>query len=172
MGVTPGLLSQIEHGAANPSVETLFKLAECLQTSTDSFFRHDGVGVGAAAMVPVGARERIQLAGGVVWERLTPTDEHDFEFLEVIYPPGAASGPQLQAHSGRDYMLVLEGKLDLMVGSTLHHLGRGDSFAWDASLPHRLSNPGFTAAKLIVVVLDRRGGFALHNESKQDPKGV
>jgi transcriptional regulator with XRE-family HTH domain len=159
-GVTAGLLSQIEHGAANPSVETLFRLAQCLGTSTDSFFADDSTVPTAAAMVRRESRERIELAGGVIWERLTPTDEHDFEFIEVTYPPGAVSGAAPQVHVGRDYVLMVEGALDVMVGSTVYTLRTGDSFAWDASLPHLLRNSGFVAARLIVVVLDRRSRFA------------
>jgi transcriptional regulator with XRE-family HTH domain len=153
--ITASMLSQIERGNANPSVGTLFRLAEALETSTDSFF---DMGEGPALPNPVvrrGSRAQISLSGGITWERLTPTDEHDFEFMETIYPPGASSSTEMLRHSGRDYGVVLQGMLDVTVGFTTHRLGPGDSIAFDASIPHKLSNPGPEPARTIWVVLDR-----------------
>jgi transcriptional regulator with XRE-family HTH domain len=156
VGVTPSLLSQMERGSVNPSVMTLFRLAECLNTTTDYFF-----GNGQAEPTPVGPvvhrgiRARIELSGGITWERLTPTDEHDFEFMECVYPPGATSAPEAQRHPGRDYGILLEGTLDIAVGFATYHLEPGDSIAFDASLPHRLTNPGSVPARTIWVVLER-----------------
>jgi transcriptional regulator with XRE-family HTH domain len=155
VGITASMLSQIERGNANPSVGTLFRLAAALETTTDSFF---DTGDGPAAPSPVvrgGDRAQIVLSGGIIWERLTPTDEHDFEFMETVYPPGASSSTERLRHPGRDYGVVLEGTLEVTVGFTTHRLGPGDSIAFDASLPHLLSNPGPEPARTIWVVLDR-----------------
>jgi quercetin dioxygenase-like cupin family protein len=148
------MLSQMERGTVNPSVGTLFRLAECLNTTTDSFFQPDG-NPATDVVVRKESRARIELSGGIAWERLTPTDEHDFEFMETEYPPGAVSAPEMLRHPGRDYGVVLEGTLEVQVGFTTHRLGPGDSIAFDASLPHRLSNPGPDTARTIWVVLER-----------------
>ena len=39
VGVTPSLISQIEHGLSRPSVSTLFALAQTLDVPVDAFFR-------------------------------------------------------------------------------------------------------------------------------------
>jgi transcriptional regulator with XRE-family HTH domain len=39
VGVTPSLISQIEHGQSRPSVSTLFALAQALNVPVDAFFR-------------------------------------------------------------------------------------------------------------------------------------
>ncbi|HZS94199.1 MAG TPA: cupin domain-containing protein [Chloroflexota bacterium] len=153
-GITPSMLSQIERGSVNPSVGTLFRLAEALQTSTDYFFGEDEPAPNNFVVKPAD-RARIELSGGIVWERLTPTDEHDFEFIETIYPPGAVSAPEMSQHTGRDYGVILEGRLDITVGFTTYRLEAGESIAFDASLPHSLANPGPGVAKTIWVVLDR-----------------
>ncbi len=159
ISVTPSMLSQIERGTVNPSVGTLFRLAEALGTTTDFFFQPgDAVEVNGAShevVVDESGRARIALSGGIVWERLTPTDEHGFEFMHTIYPPGAVSAPELMRHPGRDYGVLLQGILDVTVGFTTYRLKPGDSIAFDASMPHRLSNPGPDEAQTIWVVLDR-----------------
>lgn len=153
--ITASMLSQIERGNANPSVGTLFRLAEALETSTDSFFETGGSSSAPTPVVRRGNRAQIVLSGGITWERLTPTDEHDFEFMETNYPPGAVSSAEMLRHAGRDYGVVLEGILDVTVGFTTHRLHPGDSIAFDASIPHLLSNPGPDPARTIWVVLDR-----------------
>jgi quercetin dioxygenase-like cupin family protein len=75
--------------------------------------------------------------------------------METEYPPGAVSAPEMLRHPGRDYGVVLEGTLEVQVGFTTHRLGPGDSIAFDASMPHRLSNPGPGTARTIWVVLER-----------------
>jgi transcriptional regulator with XRE-family HTH domain len=156
VGVTPSLLSQLERGTVNPSVVTLFQLAEALGTSTDYFFGEGKVsGRHPGPLVHRDERARIVLSGGITWERLTPTDEHDFEFMQCTYPPGTSSAQEMQRHPGRDYGVLVEGRLDIEVGFATYHLEPGDSIAFDASLPHRLSNPGTVAARTIWVVLDR-----------------
>ncbi len=152
--ITASMLSQIERGNANPSVGTLFRLAAALETTTDSFFQTEE----PAAPSPVVRRDgraHIGLSGGITWERLTPADEHDFEFMETVYPPGAVSSTEMLRHPGRDYGVVLEGILDVTVGFATHRLLPGDSIAFDASVPHLLSNPGPDPARTIWVVLDR-----------------
>jgi transcriptional regulator with XRE-family HTH domain len=156
VGVTASLLSQMERGTVNPSVFTLFRLAESLETTTDYFFGNRSTNEPVSSpLVRRHERARIDLAGGISWERLTPTDEHDFEFMTCVYPPGAVSDSEMQRHPGRDYGILLEGELDIEVGFTVHHLEPGDSIAFDASLPHRLTNPGQVPARTVWVVLER-----------------
>lgn len=154
VGITPSMLSQIERGIASPSVGTLFRLADGLRTPTDFFFRDERAAFPSPAVLRE-ERARIELSGGIIWERLTPTDEHDFEFMQTVYPPGAASASEMLRHPGRDYGVLLEGILDVTVGFSVHRLRPGDSIAFDASLPHRLHNPGPEIARTIWVVLDR-----------------
>jgi transcriptional regulator with XRE-family HTH domain len=154
--ITPSMLSQLERGTTKPSVGTLFRLAAALETTTDSFFESgDDRTPQRGPVVRQQQRSCLQLSDGIVWERLTPTDEHDFEFMETVYPPGAASSAELLRHPGRDYGVLLEGVLDVTVGFAKYRLRPGDSIAFDASVPHQLSNPGPDVARTIWVVLDR-----------------
>lgn len=156
VGVTASLLSQMERGGVNPSVMTLFRLAEALGSTTDYFFGEDRASGRAPEPVVRGSdRARIQLSGGITWERLTPTDEHDFEFMQCMYPPGATSAVEMLRHPGRDYGILVEGQLDVEVGFRTYRLSPGDSIAFDASLPHRLTNRGDVPARTIWVVLER-----------------
>lgn len=92
-----------------------------------------------------GSRRCIDLAGGVRWERLTPASDPYVDFLQVIYEPRGGHASQSQSmralrHDGREYGLVLDGRLRADVGFETYELGPGDSLTFDSSTPHAYSN--------------------------------
>lgn len=87
-------------------------------------------------------REVIPLASGIRWERLTPRPDPNVDFLDVVYEPGGRSSESDQAvrHGGREYLRVLEGEIEAVIGFETVHLGVGDSLAFDPSIPHQYRN--------------------------------
>jgi transcriptional regulator with XRE-family HTH domain len=163
IGVTASLLSQIETGQVNPSVDTLFGLTEGLGVPMCYFFedeehvsRQGQVRQQSSSLIVHSAsRQQLQLAWGVSWESLLPVEEEDLEFMKIVYPPGAVSADIAQRHGGRDYFLVLSGVLTLLLGFSEYQLGPGDSVAFDGTLPHQLRNEGTEPVEAVVVVLQR-----------------
>lgn len=99
-------------------------------------------------------RAIIELMGGVIWSRLTPHEEHGIEFLEVYYEVDGSSGPARSRHSGREFGLVLEGKLKLELGFEEYLLEEGDSAIFNSAIPHRLSNVGDVPMRAVWVNID------------------
>ena len=73
------------------------------------------------------ARRVIELESGVRWERLTTWNDRDVDFLYTIYEVGGASSPEgkLVRHSGREFGIVLSGRLGVTVGFEEHVLDAG-----------------------------------------------
>jgi transcriptional regulator with XRE-family HTH domain len=185
--VSPSLLSQIENGRANPSVMTLYNVAEALSVSVTYFFPDSETEPQAsplqlpdttaselradyesafdvlertASKSPVitsTSRLAIELRGGVRWERLTAFEEDNIQFLEIQYQPGASSGSTMSHHSGREFGLVLAGELKLELGFEHYNLTPGDSIIFDSVTPHRLSNEGTKVVRAIWIVMNERG---------------
>jgi transcriptional regulator with XRE-family HTH domain len=180
VGVTGSLISQIERGRARPSISTLFLLGEALDVSLDAFFRDDeaaqalaprrGAPHGRAAgrrapdelappttrdrfLVRAGVRASLEIQGGVRWERLTPENLDEGEFLEAVYAPGSESSPELYRHPGSEWVFILEGILEITVGFTVYRLEPGDSLCFPSSLPHRYVNPTDRPTRAISVNL-------------------
>lgn len=165
VGVSPSLVSQIELDRVNPSVSTLYALVtELGMTMSDVF----GDGQSAARIVRErsgmdglvegpGTRSVVNLASGVRWERLTPQNDPDVEFLYVVYPVGAESCPEdaLVRHGGREYGYVESGTLGVRVAFDEYELGAGASIAFDSSSPHRLWTIGGEPVHAIWVVIGR-----------------
>lgn len=102
-------------------------------------------------------RPAISLATGVSWERLTADDDPEVEFLEMVYDVGGTSCREdtLMRHRGREYLVVIEGRLGIDVGGTVHELAVGDSIVFDATAPHRLWAVGETPLRVITAVIGR-----------------
>jgi transcriptional regulator with XRE-family HTH domain len=101
------------------------------------------------------ARGRIELMGGVTWERLTPSREENIEFMEIRYEVGANSGAKMSRHNGREFGLILEGELTVELGFESYVLHAGDSITFDSIVPHRMINSGSVPVQAVWVVLDR-----------------
>jgi transcriptional regulator with XRE-family HTH domain len=165
LGVSPSLISQIERGRANPSVSTLYQIVAELDVSLDELLFEDRRPPGATAdAAPVAGpvlrgkeRQRIRLASGVIWERLTTISEPGVEFLYVIYEVGGASSPEdaFQRHSGHEWGYVLSGTLQVTVGFRQYVLEPGDSLSLESTSPHRLANVGDTPVHAIWFVQGR-----------------
>jgi transcriptional regulator with XRE-family HTH domain/mannose-6-phosphate isomerase-like protein (cupin superfamily) len=122
VGVSPSLISQIEHGKATPSVATLYAIVSELGISLDELFFDEPRGAAAVATpIPEEAprmdpgnerlpsshwqapsegpvlradnRLSLTLATGVRWERLTASHDPGVEFLYCTYPVGGESAP-------------------------------------------------------------------------------
>ncbi|EHN10720.1 transcriptional regulator XRE family with cupin sensor [Patulibacter medicamentivorans] len=168
IGVSPSMVSMIENGRTNPSVGTLLAIVGVLDTSLDALFSPTAEETalapprttsGDGPVLRAGDRPTIELASGVHWERLTPTEEGGVSFMHVRYDVGGASCPPdaLLRHPGRDYVVLIEGRLGVKVGFEDYELHPGDSIVFDATTPHRLWTIGDQPAIAVVVVIGRSG---------------
>ena len=179
LSVSPSLISQIETGRANPSVSTLYAIADELDVSLDELLFNDRRAaepiepepaaisreevLSGGTMTPTdpvqraGTRHNIRLASGVRWERLTTLSEPGVEFLHVIYEVGGASSPEdaYQRHPGHEWGYVLSGRLQVRIGFDEYVLEPGDAISINSSIPHRLATIGDEPAHAIWFVLGR-----------------
>lgn len=171
VNVSPSFVSQIENGKSQPSVATLYAFSRRLNVSVDELFEgtstEDGalagesVAAGSVITDPASAwipteyanpisvvhprhRSRLNMAAGVVWERLAATPEHAVSFMKIVYAPGASSADTevLSQHAGYEYGYVTEGQLEVTVGNEVFLLHEGESLGFDSSIPHMFRNPG------------------------------
>ncbi|MGE5272871.1 MAG: helix-turn-helix domain-containing protein [Verrucomicrobiota bacterium] len=166
IGVSASLVSQIERDRVNPSVSTLYALARELGLTMGDLFDTEGSPPGRRrppeAPLPVVVPERrsvINLASGILWERLTPEREPTVEFLRVTYDVGSESCPadSLVTHSGREYAYVISGRLGVRIDFDEYCVEPGSSITFDASSPHRLWAVGDEPVVAIWVVVGRQG---------------
>jgi transcriptional regulator with XRE-family HTH domain len=174
IGVSPGLVSQIERGTVTPSVGTLYNMASQLGIVLDDLFvtsasrnspnssqsSHAGriVSTSVDLIQRPGKRDLITLAGGVTWERLTAGADKDLDFMIVVYEPGAESCPKdaLTRHPAKAYVYELSGRLGIRLGFDEMVLQPGESISFDAQVPHRFWAVGKEPSKSIWSVIHHK----------------
>lgn len=176
-GCSASLVSQVERGVTTPSAGVVYSLANELGISLDFLFGagdveqrgtapHPGARPwgrpsgtdGAGIMQRAGDRNTIELSTGVRWERLTPTHDSRVDFIEIVYEPGGQSSENGRAlrHDGREYLYVLQGELEAVVGFETLRLVEGDSMAFDPATPHHYRNPTDATVRVLSVVVHDR----------------
>ncbi len=140
--ISAGMISQIERGMANPSFNTISKLASALGLHLGIFFQE----VPTAAPNPVvRKRDRRRLTvpdPNFLYELLIPDLDHSLEFVWVESAPGSSTEESPFMHKGEECGLVLQGTLEVHVGSDSYLLQSGDSIIFDSNIPHWYRNPG------------------------------
>lgn len=181
LGVSASLISQVETGKTQPSVQTLYAMATHLDLSLDELL---GVAAGAGRAnavtdrvehTPVNVQRGednpiLEMENGVRWERLASQSGSPADAILVTYEPGASSSIEgkLMRHRGVEYAYILEGELTLQLEFDVHRLGPGDSLQFDSIRPHLYTNEGTVPAKGLWFVIGRREG----NESMPDAPGA
>jgi transcriptional regulator with XRE-family HTH domain len=191
LGVSASLISQIETGKTEPSINTLFAIVSELELSVNEIVFEpresapetaSGARDGAAREEPRAAeapeppdspvqrgtsRTSISLESGVTWERLTAQPDHNVDFLLLRYPPGSESTPphSLMRHNGTEYGYVLRGRLQVSIGFDTYEIGPGDSIAFDCTQPHRFATVGEEAVEAVWFVLGRRNALSVDDSS-------
>ena len=171
VGISPSALSQIETGKSRPSVSTLYAIVSALDLSMDGLFpprERAGAdpqpalssrmsGPSTEPFIQRAAdRGALDFTSGVQWERLSAPGDF-VELLWITYGPGAASGNsgQFMRHAGREYGVVISGRLGVSIGFESYELGAGDAISFQSSVPHHLGALGDEPAVAVWFLLER-----------------
>jgi len=194
LGVSASLISQIETGKTEPSINTLFAMVSELELPVNEIVfdsardivtpsgavrsgqrdGHDSTSAvyggadGPASPVQRGHNRRsINLESGVSWQRLTAQPDHNVDFLLLRYPPGSESTPpdSLMRHNGTEYGYLLAGRLQVSIGFDTYEIGPGDSIAFDCTQPHRFATVGDETVEAVWFVVGRRSTAAVDDSS-------
>ena len=161
-GVSLSHLSGIERGTSNPSMEALHAISKALSVSTDWFFaRRPGGGPMERAYIVRGANRRNlnslyqQSAQEIGYtDRLLSSSIGGRFYMGIAhYAPGAERPDEpLLAHGGEEHGVVIEGELEMQLGDELIILRAGDSYSFDARIPHHGRNRTNESAVLVWAV--------------------
>lgn len=134
-GLSKGLLSQVERGISQPSLETLWKITKALDTSIVHFF--EDVSHSQVHVVKRDERSKIVFPSisGTCYV-LGHTDHTRLRMLEIILQPGETMRDEFPGREGEQCLVVTMGELFFQVGEDEYTLQAGDSVFFDSSLSH------------------------------------
>lgn len=151
VGVTAAMASQIERGVTNPSMSTLVRIAAALKVSISQLFE---VSSPEGIVVRAADRRTIQYPHLEITDEVISSDPTGrLQVLEARIGPGRSSGSDLTAHGAEvEWVIVLEGAIDMLVGGTSYELRAGDTLTFQGDLPHGFVNPTSEYARVIWVM--------------------
>ena len=141
-GVTNSTISMIEKNSVSPSISSLRKVLSGIPMSMVEFFSVE-LEPESPTQIVYKAHELIDISDGAVTMKLVGNGRPSraIAFLNEIYPPGADTGEETG--------ILLEGRLELVVGNEIFILEEGDSYYFESTRPHRFRNPFNQPARLI-----------------------
>ncbi len=71
-------------------------------------------------------------------------------FIEIL--PESAEGKKLSTHEGEEFIVVMEGTIEVIYGKETHRLSRGDSIYYNSVVPHCVSCIGEEKASIYAVL--------------------
>lgn len=140
VGITSGLISQVENGRTDPSLSTLRKIAKTLRVPTFYLLVNE-----PQVTMARSSADRLLLNtqdGGVQYEFISDPSDGQVEFTRVHVKPGYTSGDSMDAHPGRECALILQGKMRLQIEENYFDLGIMESITFDALRPHQWKSVG------------------------------
>ncbi len=138
--ITPSMLSQIEKGITNPSLQTLKLISLALNIPLFNFFLEDTNT--EELVVRANQRKKITFpeSGNVSYELLSPNLDGSLEFALMNLLPQTASSMELMAHKGEEIAFVMEGQVKLYLNDAVLLLNPGDSVKIPPYAKHKWEN--------------------------------
>jgi len=135
--LSPAFLSRIENGLSIPSIPTLQSIADALSVNIGFFFR-DG-DQQQYKITYSGNRSNIVTQKGYEIEILNEGMSNPFMEPAIVTSKSKEKGQEVElaVHEGQEFMYVLEGRLELVLGNKKYALKKGDAAYWNGSIPHK-----------------------------------
>ena len=147
--ITPSMLSQIERGLANPSIQTFKVLAKALDVPTFSFLLEE---TDTKDLVVRSTERKKMIVDNLSYELLSPDFTGTLATAIMNIPPNSSSSESLLEHRGEEVAFVLEGKIHVFLNEEEYVLHTGDSVKIPAYMKHKWVNPFTETATILFSV--------------------
>jgi len=148
-GFSQRYLKEIEEGITIPPVSAVIQIAKALSVDSGSFL--------SAEEQEASQRRRresfFKRTQAYSYKTLTPDAEekHMKAFLVTIDPKQDHKMVEYR-HEGEEFLYVLKGHVEVMVGENQNLLKKGETLHFNSDITHKLRNLSNEEAKLLVVI--------------------
>lgn len=138
-GLTQGFVSKLERDQVSPSVASLVSVCEALGLRVGDLFDAP-----VNAIVRAGDGAQINFGGTDAREFLLSSgDQNAVEVLHSKIAPGGSGGDELYSlNCDVEFVYVLKGQLEIILGPERHLLNTGDAMTFRGRDPHTWKNSG------------------------------
>lgn len=137
VGISQGYISRLERDQVSPSVGTLVSICDTVGLRMGELFdapSTDVVRAGEGSPINFGGEGADELL-------LTPSSEPNLQVIHSVIDPGGSAGPELYSlDCDVEFVYVVSGTLEIVVGDIAETLGQGDAMTFRGRDPHRWQN--------------------------------
>ena len=136
-GISVSVLSRLESGERQPSLEMAVALSQAFNTSVDEMLlarQQHGHGPNPAT------HNRPVQRNGMTFIPLTKTAGPLRPFKMVIPPFTNMGDAQANGHAGYEWLYVISGEMRLVLGDEVFEIAEGEVAEFDTLLPHLIGN--------------------------------
>ena len=135
------LISKIERGLVNPSIQTLRRIAKALSVPTAFFFAREEQGPEKNTQIN---NKRIfsYPSSKVSYTAIMSKCSDKVRMFMIEAFPGAQGGEKAFQHQGFEQGIVIEGTLEIEIGEEKFTLNKFDTISFPSFLPHIWRNEG------------------------------
>lgn len=138
--LSAGMVSKIENGQVSTSLDSLERITSTLGMTLSQLFRDYDSPDGSAQLVKAGEGLEVVRRGtrnGHTYHLLAYNTGHQkhFEPFLISMDDQSEAFPSFQ-HDGTQFIYLLCGRIDYRHGKNVYALEPGDSFTFDARVPH------------------------------------
>jgi transcriptional regulator with XRE-family HTH domain/KaiC/GvpD/RAD55 family RecA-like ATPase len=164
VGLTPSFISQLEKSLISPSLDSLLKLSEKLNTQPIYFLTDGESGPLQKMVIKPTERQDIhlpELKGNDLKLQLLVSDVFNrrMEPYLLIMKEGTIIDGHFYTHKGDEFAYVVEGELEVEIQDEKQLLKQGDSLYIGSIFPSKWVNVGKGEAVLLWVLSPPRGGW-------------
>jgi transcriptional regulator with XRE-family HTH domain len=157
-GYTSALLSQVENHFISPPLGALIKIAKALEVRVGTFFGEEPRE--SCAIVRRDERKHISryaskegVSYGYSYESLGfDKKDRQMEPFLVTLEPATVKSEKLSSHDGEEFIFVLEGEMEVILGGHKDVLHPGDSIYYDSTIPHKVQCHRDIPTKILAVI--------------------
>jgi transcriptional regulator with XRE-family HTH domain len=157
-GFSAALISQMENHLVSPSLGTLIKLAKALEVRVGDFFgeshedpytivRKDE----QKTVSRFASKEGVKYGYSYGSLGFDLKNRHMEPFI-ITLEPATIKTSKTSTHEGEEFIYVLEGEMEVILGNHRDVLYPGDSIYYDSTIPHRIQCHQERNTKILAVL--------------------
>ena len=163
-GISFGMLSQLEKGSTQGSVETLRKIAKVLDVTIAYLFTNDveeplvnkleNIDNEKSYVVRKDERKKISFPDPLyTCELLVPDLQGEIELLQVNMEPNRITNDLIpHTKGGEECDYVLDGEIVVTLNNKEFELKKGDSIRFNPEIPHKIENRSSKKASYLSII--------------------
>jgi transcriptional regulator with XRE-family HTH domain len=156
LGMSPSSLSELENARGGISLRRLQQVADHFGLHVTDLLAEerttnvDDAGARCEVIRSVATVPGLLRGHGVRYQLLGSSHGHALQAALVSFEPGGGYEEDKIGHPGEEFLYVIYGSVELLVGNEAHTITQGDAVRFRAEVPHALRNPSLEGMAVVI----------------------